>query len=81
METPSLSTTNPAAIVKTENGIDLLQRLATRPKLVGLQPQLFGENGPQPGDVIEVNEKGVCIKTIMLTQWIVRFILPSKWKE
>ena len=77
----TVRSTTPVEVVKTESGLDLLQRLQARPKLIGLQPELFGDNGPQPGDVIEVNEKSVCIKTILLTQWITRFILPPKWKE
>lgn len=73
----SLGMTN---AVKSESGIDLLQRLAVRPKLLGLQPQIFGENGPQPGDVIEINEKNGCVKTILLTQWVIQCILPASWK-
>ena len=38
-----------ASVVKTESGIDLLQRLSVRPKLLGLQVEIFGDNGPQPG--------------------------------
>ena len=66
--------------IKSESGIDLLQRLALRPKLLGLQVELFGRSGPQPGDIIEINERGSCGKTLLLTQWIVKCILPSKWK-
>lgn len=69
-----------ANTVKTESGIDLLQRLSVRPKLLGLQNEVFGENGPQPGDVIEVAEKNTNLKTVLLTQWIIRCILPSIWK-
>jgi hypothetical protein len=69
-----------ANIVKTESGIDLLQRLSVRPKLIGLQTEVFGENGPQPGDVIEISEKNTNLKTVLLTQWIIRCILPSIWK-
>ena len=66
--------------VKTESGIDLLQRLSVRPKLLGLQNEVFGENGPQPGDVIEIAEKNSNLKTVLLTQWIIQCILPSVWK-
>ena len=69
-----------ANIVKTESGIDLLQRLSVRPKLIGLQTEVFGENGPQPGDVIEISEKNTNLKIVLLTQWIIRCILPSIWK-
>lgn len=67
--------------IKSESGIDLLQRLAVRPKLSGLQVEIFGRNGPLPGDIIEINERGSCGKTLLLTQWIIKCILPSKWKE
>ena len=42
-----------ANTVKIESGIDLLQRLSVRPKLLGLQSEIFGENRPQPRDVID----------------------------
>ena len=67
--------------IKSESGIDLLQRLAVRPKLAGLDVEIFGKNGPLPGDIIEVNERGSCGKTLLLTQWIVKCILPLKWKD
>lgn len=67
--------------IKSESGIDLLQRLAQRPKLLGLQPELFGQDGPQHGDVIEINERNACVKNTLLTQWILKCILPSKWKS
>ena len=67
--------------IKSESGIDLLQRLAQRPKLLGLQPELFGQDGPQHGDVIEINERNACVKNTLLTQWILQCILPSKWKS
>lgn len=66
---------------KSESGIDLLQRLAVRPKLLGLQVEIFGLDGPRPGDVIELNERGFSGKTLMLTQWVIKCILPSKWKN
>lgn len=69
-----------ANIVKTESGIDLLQRFSVRPKLIGLQVEVFGEDGPLPGDVIEINEKDTNLKTILLTQWIIKCILPATWK-
>lgn len=69
-----------ANIVKTESGIDLLQRFSVRPKLIGLQVEIFGDDGPLPGDVIEINEKDTNLKTILLTQWIIKCILPSTWK-
>ncbi len=69
-----------SAVVKTESGIDLLQRLSLRPKLIGLQVEVFGENGPQPGDIIEISEKNTYLKTLLLTQWIMACILPSVWK-
>lgn len=72
---------NSTPSVKSESGIDLLQRLAVRPKLIGLQPELFGLEDPKPGDVIEINEKNCCVKNILLTQWIIQCILPSKWNE
>lgn len=68
-----------ASVVKTESGIDLLQRLSVRPKLCGLQVDIFGENGPEPGDVIEISEKNTCLKTLLMTQWIMNCILPSTW--
>jgi hypothetical protein len=67
--------------VKSESGIDLLQRLAIRPKLSGLQPEVFGDNGPQPGDVVEINEKGCSGKNLLVTQWIATCILPLKWRN
>ncbi|KAI9561557.1 putative XRCC3 [Daphnia sinensis] len=69
-----------ANIVKTESGIDLLQRFSVRPKLIGLQAEVFGEDGPLPGDVIEINEKDTNLKTILLTHWIIKCILPATWK-
>lgn len=67
-------------LVKTESGIDLLQRLSVRPKLSGFQTAVFGENGPQPGDVIEISEKNSCLKNVLLTQWVIECILPQMWK-
>lgn len=65
--------------VKSESGLDAMQRLAERPKILGLHPEVFGSNGPQPGDVIEINEKATCVKNILLTQWIIKCILPKEW--
>ena len=46
-----------ANTVKTESGIDLLQKLSVRPKLLGLQNEVFGENRPQPHDVVDYWKK------------------------
>lgn len=67
--------------VHSESGTDLLQRLAVRPKLAGLQAELFGDDGPRPGDVVEVNDRGCGVKTLLLTQWVVKCILPAKWSD
>ena len=69
-----------ANIVKTESGIDLLQRLSVRPKLLGFQTKIFGNGGLQPGDVIEISEKNTGLKNTLLTQWIAELILPVVWK-
>ena len=67
--------------VKSESGLDAMQRLMSdRPEIVGLHPELFGSNGPRSGDVIEVNEKATCVKSLLLGQWIIKCILPKAWK-
>jgi hypothetical protein len=66
-----------ANTVKTESGIDLLQRLSVRPKLLGLQNEVFGENRLQPHDVIDYWKKFQpqnMLKTVSLTQWIIHAV-------
>ena len=54
---PVFALSSTPTIFLYHGGIDLLQRLSVRPKLLGLQNEVFGENRPQPCDVIDYWKK------------------------
>lgn len=63
----------------SETGLQLFARLVARPSLVGLEDALFPQ-GPEPKEVIELNGEPSCGKTLLLSQFIAKCILPLEWK-
>ncbi|XP_045173538.2 DNA repair protein XRCC2-like [Mercenaria mercenaria] len=64
-----------------ETGIQFLARLGSRPSLTGIQPIIFGEQGPQTKDVIELYGGEGTGKTELLVHLICRCILPEYWNN
>ncbi|KAL4218645.1 DNA repair protein xrcc2 [Mactra antiquata] len=64
-----------------ETGIQFLARLGSRPTLSGIEPILFGTEGPHMKDVIEIFGEEGTGKTEMLVHLICRCILPEKWNN
>lgn len=65
---------------KAENGLQLFGRLARRPNLTGLEPAIF-QNGPIPNDVVEISGGPSSGKTLLLTHFIMKTVLPKSYKN
>lgn len=64
----------------SETALQLFARLIPRPSLLGLDSVLFPD-GPNPRDVVEISGEPSTGKTLLLTQFIVKCVLPAEWKH
>lgn len=62
-----------------ESGIQLFSRIIQRPKLDYLNDKLFPEGGPYPNQLIELTGESISGKTILLTDFLVRCLLPVEY--
>lgn len=64
-----------------ECGVKLLARLQSkkRPTIVSLSPEIIPDNGPKPGEIIEVNGEISTGKTIHLMELIAQAIIPIEF--
>lgn len=63
-----------------ESGFQLLSRCDSRLSVVGLDPVVF-RDGPKLNDIIEISGDPGTGKTLLITQYLVKSLLPSKWKD
>lgn len=64
----------------SETGLQLFARLIPRPSLLGMDSELFPD-GPNPREVVEISGEPSTGKTLFLTQFIVKSVLPKEWKH
>lgn len=62
-----------------ESGIQLFSRIIQRPKLDYLNDKLFPEGGPYSNQLIELTGESGAGKTILLTDFLVRCLLPVEY--
>ncbi|CAH0393457.1 unnamed protein product [Bemisia tabaci] len=66
--------------LKAESGVQLLARLNSHQSTAGLEEHLF-HSGPEPKETIEIKGGPSTGKTLLLTQFIMKSILPPMFKD